>query len=83
MRYYPTITQEEFTPQGRITQLIDSGQMFKDLDVAPIDPQTDRVMICGSMGLNKDMKAICEKFGLVEGSNSRPGTFVMEKAFAG
>ena len=40
-------------------------------------------MICGSMGLNKDMKIICEKFGLNEGSNSRPGTFVMEKAFVG
>ncbi len=81
IRYYPTITQEEFTPQGRITQLIDSGQLFRDLNVSAISPDTDRVMICGSMGLNKDMKVICEGFGLVEGSNSRPGTFVMEKAF--
>ncbi len=83
VRYYPTITQEEFTPQGRITQLIESGQLFKDLGVEPLDANTDRVMICGSMGLNKDMKAICESHGLTEGSNSRPGTFVMEKAFVG
>lgn len=81
VRYYPTITQEEFTPQGRITQLIESGQMFKDLGVQALNPETDRVMICGSMGLNKDMKTICQQFGLTEGSNSKPGTFVMEKAF--
>jgi len=81
VHYYPSITQEEFTPQGRITQLIQSGQLFDDIGVGPLNPETDRVMICGSMGLNKDMKAICEQFGLTEGSNSRPGTFVMEKAF--
>lgn len=83
VRYYPTITQEQFTPQGRITHLIETGQLFDDLDVEPISADTDRVMICGSMGLNKDMKTICENFGLTEGSNSRPGTFVMEKAFVG
>ena len=83
VRFYPTITQEEFTPQGRITSLIETGQLFSDLNVEPLNPDTDRVMICGSIGLNKDMKNICQKFGLTEGSNSRPGTFVMEKAFVG
>jgi len=81
VRYYPTITQEEFTPQGRITQLLESGQLFEDLGVPAMDPEFDRVMVCGSMGLNKDMKSICEDRGLIEGSNSQPGTFVMEKAF--
>jgi len=83
VRFYPTITQEEFTPRGRITSLIETGQLFSDLNVEPLNPDTDRVMICGSIGLNKDMKNICQKFGLTEGSNSRPGTFVMEKAFVG
>jgi ferredoxin--NADP+ reductase len=83
VRYYPSITQEAFTPQGRITQLLQSGQLFRDLNVPPLSAETDRVMICGSMGLNKDMKAICIEHGLIEGSNSRPGSFVMEKAFVG
>ena len=83
VKYYPSITQEEFTPRGRITSLIESGQMFADLSVPPLGAQDDRVMICGSLGLNKDMKAICEAHGLTEGSNSRPGHFVMEKAFVG
>jgi len=73
----------ESLPEDPLIGELAGGQMFKDLGVEPINPQTDRVMICGSMGLNKDMKVICEKFGLTEGSNSRPGTFVMEKAFAG
>ncbi len=83
VKYYPSITQEEFTPQGRITSLIESGQLFEDLKIPTLNNDTDRVMICGSLGLNKDMKAICEAHGLTEGSNSRPGSFVMEKAFVG
>lgn len=81
--YYPSITQESFTPQGRITSLIGTGQLFRDLHVPPLNAETDRVMICGSIGLNKDLKTICELHGLIEGSNNRPGSFVMEKAFAG
>jgi len=81
VKYYPTITQEDFTPRGRITRLIESGQIFEDLGIDPINEAHDRVMVCGSLGLNKDMKSICLAYGLTEGSNSRPGTFVMEKAF--
>ena len=40
-------------------------------------------MICGSMEMNTDMKEICEEFGLVEGANSKPGQYVVEKAFVG
>ncbi|HBH89702.1 MAG TPA: ferredoxin--NADP(+) reductase, partial [Hyphomonadaceae bacterium] len=43
----------------------------------------DRVMICGSMQMIQDTKALCEKAGLVEGSNAAPADFVIEKAFAG
>jgi ferredoxin--NADP+ reductase len=31
----------------------------------------------------RDVKALTEKAGLVEGANSAPGDFVVEKAFAG
>jgi len=30
----------------------------------------------------RDVKAICEKFGLQEGTNNRPAEFVVERAFA-
>jgi len=81
--YYPTTTREESPKMGRITDKITSGELFDDLDLPPLDPAIDRVMICGSMGLNMDMKAILEAAGFHEGSNSEPGEYVLEKAFVG
>jgi len=81
--YYPTSTREETPKMGRITDLISSGAFYSDLDCAPINAAGDRVMICGSMGLNIDMKALLESAGLREGSNHEPGEYVLEKAFVG
>ena len=81
--YYPTVTREPFLTNGRITKLIETGQIFQDLCLEVFSPDTDRAMICGSMGLNKDIKRILEGYGLKEGANSRPAEFVMEKAFLG
>jgi len=83
VKYYPTTTREASPTQGRITDLLQSGKAYSDLGVAPLDPSADRVMICGSMGLNREIAAICESAGLEEGSNSNPGTYVLEKAFVG
>ena len=83
LRYYPTTTREPSEKIGRITSLIEQGALFDDLGVTPFDPATDRVMICGSMGLNTDVKALLEAAGLEEGANSKPATYVLEKAFVG
>jgi ferredoxin--NADP+ reductase len=40
-------------------------------------------MICGSTAMLKDTKDLLEKAGLVEGSNNKPGEFVIERAFVG
>lgn len=78
---YATTTREESPRMGRITDLIESGKLFDDLGLPSFDPQHDRVMICGSMGLNLDMKEILEKTGFHEGANSQPGEYVIERAF--
>ena len=83
IRYYPTTTREESPKIGRITTLIENGDLFADLGVPPLDPQVDRAMVCGSLGFNLDIKALMEKAGLNEGANSEPGEFVIEKAFVG
>ncbi|MFU1478395.1 ferredoxin--NADP reductase [Roseovarius sp. C7] len=83
LKYYPTITQEDFSTTGRITDLLDSGKMFEDLGIAPMSAETDRAMICGSMGLNNDLKRLLEERGLTEGANNRPAEYVLEKAFVG
>jgi ferredoxin/flavodoxin---NADP+ reductase len=81
--YYPTSTRERTVNFGRITHRIDTGQVFTDLGIAPLQAATDRVMICGSIGLNRDLKTTLAARGFAEGSNSEPGTFVLEKAFVG
>jgi len=82
LHYYPTTTQDPSVRQGRITTLMRDGSLFQDLHLPPLGAE-DRVMICGSIGLNTDMKSICEAAGLTEGANSDPGGFVVEKAFVG
>lgn len=81
--YYPSVTRDDFERKGRITTLMDDGTIYHELGIPPLNPQTDRVMICGSMEMLEDCKARCEQAGLSEGSNARPGEFVIEKAFAG
>ena len=66
---------------GRITTQIESSNMFEDLGIEPLNPEIDRAMLCGSMDFNTDMKAILESRGFEEGANSKPATFVLEKAF--
>ncbi|WP_319496155.1 ferredoxin--NADP reductase [uncultured Cohaesibacter sp.] len=79
--YYSSITREPFPRTGRITDLMETGKLFADLGVPAINPEEDRGMICGSMAMLNDTKSVLEKFGLEEGSNARPATFVVERAF--
>ena len=83
LKYYPTTTQEQSPKMGRITTLLEDGTVFRDLGIDGINPETDRAMVCGSMGLNLDLKKILEGFGLREGANSDPAEYVVEKAFVG
>ncbi|SFO23617.1 ferredoxin--NADP+ reductase [Cohaesibacter marisflavi] len=79
--HYTSVTREDFPRMGRITDLMESGKLFEDLGVPPINPDVDRAMICGSMAMLNDTKDMLEKFNLVEGSNARPASFVVERAF--
>jgi ferredoxin/flavodoxin---NADP+ reductase len=79
--YYPTVTREPFHHRGRITDLITSGQLFRDVGLASLEAEQDRVMLCGSPQMLKDMRIVLEERGFIEGSVSEPGTFVVEKAF--
>ncbi|MFV2052502.1 ferredoxin--NADP reductase [Aliiroseovarius sp. YM-037] len=83
LRYYPTTTREQSAKMGRITTLLSDGTLFKDLGIERMAPETDRAMVCGSLGLNNDLKEILEGFGLREGANSDPAEYVVEKAFVG
>lgn len=79
--YYPCVTREPYPHQGRATDLLASGQLERDLGLPPLDPAHDRVMICGSPALNKDMRELLNARGFTEGSTTTPGDYVVERAF--
>jgi ferredoxin--NADP+ reductase len=79
--YYPTVTREPFRNRGRITDLIASGQLFDDIGQPHLDRDTDRIMLCGSPAMLDELHAMFSARGFTEGNHSRPGHFVIEKAF--
>jgi len=83
LRFYGTVTREPHIYQGRITNLIESGKMFEDLGIPEFNPETDRVMICGSMEMLKDTQALLDKLGFTRGFGTKPGGYVWERAFTG
>ena len=83
LHYYPTTTRETSKKMGRITSLLEDGSLLEDLGVTDFNATNDRAMVCGSIGLNTDIKRILEDYGLREGANSDPGDYVIEKAFVG
>lgn len=81
--HFASATREPAAHNGRITDLIASGEFFGALNIPALDPDQDRIMLCGSIGMIRDIRAFIEPLGFKEGSNSRPGQFVVEKAFVG
>ncbi len=79
--YYPTVTREAFRNQGRTTDLILSGKLFSDIGQAPLDVETDRVMLCGSPAMVNDFRAIFREKQFTEGNSGEPGHFLIERAF--
>jgi ferredoxin/flavodoxin---NADP+ reductase len=81
LTYYPTVTRDVFEHQGRVTDLIETDRLQADLGVAPLDPDHDRIMVCGGPHMLADMRRILAAKGFTEGSIAHPANFVYEKAF--
>ena len=81
LKYYPTVTREPFRNQGRMTDLMKSGKLFTDLGLPPLNPLEDRAMLCGSPEMLSELKLMLEHAGFDEGNTTRPGDFVIERAF--
>lgn len=80
--YYPTVTREPYRNQGRLTDLIESGKLFDDIGLPPLDPAVDRGMICGSPQMLEDTSALLDRRGFkVSPRIGEPGDYVIERAF--
>lgn len=82
LHHFTSVTRQDYKVCGRITDLIQSGKLFEILGLPPLNPDTDRAMICGSTAMLKDTHHILETAGFIEGANNRPADFVIERAFA-
>ena len=81
LKYYPTVTREPFKHQGRINELIENGKLAADLGLPQLNALEDRVMLCGSPEMLASLKELLEKRDFEEGNTTRPGDFVIERAF--
>jgi ferredoxin--NADP+ reductase len=80
--YYPLVTREPFRNQGRLTDLIVNGKMAEDLGLPPLNPHTDRAMMCGSPSMLTDLCKILDERGFkVSAQQGVPGDYVIERAF--
>lgn len=79
--YYPTVTREAFKNQGRITDLLTSGEMNQRLGLPPLSVDDDRFMICGNQFMLDDLCQILDDFGFVKGTNKEQGHYTIERAF--
>ena len=78
--YTPIVTRDELWlgESSRITTLLKEGKILNNST-----PETDKVMICGNMDFNIEIRDILKERGWVEGSNRENGSFLLEKAFVG
>lgn len=80
--YYPLVTREPYVNQGRITNAIESGKLWRDLGLPELNPQSDRAMLCGSPHMLADVSAMLDARGFkVSGGVGQPGDYVIERAF--
>ncbi len=79
--YYPTVTREPYKNHGRLTDLITSGKLFKDINMPEPTIENDRFMICGNPGMLRDLTAILEQKGFHETVRADTGHYVIERAF--
>ncbi|MEM1037464.1 MAG: ferredoxin--NADP reductase [Pseudomonadota bacterium] len=81
LTYYPTVTREPYVNEGRVTTLIQNGELTKKLNIPDLNPETDRFMLCGSPSMLVDMSKILEDLGFTAASDKEMGHYVVERAF--
>lgn len=82
--YYPIVTREAFLSaahQQRITSLIETNTLTKQINLPSLNPERDRFMLCGNQSMLADTTAILQKRGFQKATSRQQGDFVIEQAF--
>ena len=83
LMHYTSTTQEDYTNTGRITNLIENEKLFSDLNIDTLNGESDRVMICGSMDMVRDLSTILESRDMKHSTGKSLEQYVYERAFVG
>tara|TARA_B100000989_G_scaffold265727_1_gene218776 strand:- start:220 stop:1008 length:789 start_codon:yes stop_codon:yes gene_type:complete len=82
LRYYPTVTREPFINDGRISDLLTSGRLLRDLGLGDASTERDRFMICGGPSMLKQLCLILEEKGFEQSRHGIQAHYTIERAFA-
>ena len=74
--FYASTTRESSELEGRVQFLIENKLILHNAS-----PSNDKIMICGSLDFNNEMKQYFNSKGWEEGNKKTAGTFVQERAF--
>ncbi len=79
-RFLPLVSREKSDSAlpGRVTDAIDNGLLEQRLKTR-LDPELDRVMLCGNMGMIRDVTALLGDKGFSKHRKSSPGQIITEK----
>jgi ferredoxin/flavodoxin---NADP+ reductase len=82
LHYYPTVTREPFRNRGRLTELLADGTIPAAFGLPPLDPATDRAMICGNQAMLDDCcKLLDTRAFAISPRQGEQGDYVIERAF--
>ena len=71
-----------FVNNGRLTEVIESGKLFGDIGLPPLNPAHDRAMLCGSPDMLRDTRTLLDGLGFeISPHIGVPGDYVIERAF--
>ena len=79
--YYPSVTRESYKNNGRLTDLMTSGKLFRDIDMPAPNVKDDRFMLCGSPSMLKDTCHILDELGFSESRHGYQAEYTIERAF--
>jgi len=80
--HYPCVSREPFEHEGRVTTILESGRLCRDLGIEPLDARTDRLMICGNMSMLSDTRQLLDERGFaISPQIGSSGDYVIERAF--
>lgn len=80
--YYPTVTREDFRNKGRITDLIRADKISQDLGLSALNPENDRIMICGNQSMLAECRTLLDERGFhISPRIGEAGDYVIERAF--